>query len=371
MPLNWKKDEWSEMAKNDPAKFIQELQSMRAPSAKLFGDTYLLCAMEGFRALNSHANALYETQFFEALTRILPHREAKQPDKYTVSRLSYMETTRVPIAFLQWEEALRKNGHGVAKRDYHGWILKLRPKYWYDKENYKAFSLDNAPVWASAYVKAHRGESPFPLLQWLKTAPLQEGMPVISAIAAMEKETPPPWLARGLEAILERTDDIFQSGLIHETIGVLSTALASPTPASDQAILRLMREQPKGMSYMTHAWLGVFHRDGHHNNMLDWWNRLASAERGGHRGTQGFVGLGVQSHVAIHQKSIGLASYGRLGIQCMHGVFGFNGIRKLHPIRHPDCAVEDGGTRPGARACLHCTAPKSSVGRADPWGFGF
>lgn len=280
MPLNWKKDEWSEMAKNDPAKFIQELQSMRAPSAKLFVDTYLHCAMEGFRALNSHANALYETQFFEALTRILPHREAKQPDKYTVSRLSYMETKRVPIAFLQWEEALRKNGHGVAKRDYHGWILKLRPKYWYDKENYKAFSLDNAPVWASAYVKAHRGESPFPLLQWLKTAPLQEGMPVISAIAAMEKETPPPWLARGLEAILERTDDIFQSGLIHETIGVLSTALASPTPASDQAILRLMREQPKGMSYMTHAWLGVFHRDGHHNNMLDWWNRLASAERG-------------------------------------------------------------------------------------------
>lgn len=280
MPLNWKKDDWSDMARNDPAGFIQALQAMRPPTAKLFVDTYLHCVLDGFRALNIHANSAYETQFFEALSKLLPHKEAKQPDKYLVSRLSSMDVKRAPVAFLLWEEALQKNGNGVSKRNHHGWILKLSPRYWYDAKKYNEFPLDNAPVWASAYVRAHRGESAAPLLQWLRTAPLQESMPVVSAIAVMDKDNPPPWIARGLEATLERADDIFQSGLIHETIGVLSTALSSPTPASDQAMLRLMREQPKGMSYMTHAWFGVFHRDGHHDNMVQWWNRLNPCERG-------------------------------------------------------------------------------------------
>lgn len=280
MPLNWKKDDWSEMATNDPAGFIHALQTMRPPSAKLFVDTYLHCVLDGFRALNRHENATYETQFFEALSRILPHKEAKQPDKYLLGRLAYMETKRAPVAFLLWEEALKKNGHSATKRNYHGWILKLSPKYWYETEKYNAFPLDNAPVWASAYVRAHRGESPTPLLQWLRTAPLQESMPVVSAIAVLDKDNPPAWIAQGLAATLERANDIYQSGLIHETVGVLSTALDTPTPASDEAILRLMRDQPSGMSFMTHAWFGVFHQKGHHDNMLQWWNRLEPSERG-------------------------------------------------------------------------------------------
>lgn len=283
MPMNWKPDVWSELASNKPDVFIKELLVQKPPRANLLTETYLECVSLGFRALSKHKNSQYETQFFQRLTQLMPAMSVLSTKaKYEMERLRFMDADRTPIEFLAWYTALKGHFNPAKTMDYHGWLLTLRKPTYDPHDAHPYFSLDNAPEWAAGYVRIQRGGSPTDLLSWLGQAPVGQSLGVLNAMFSLHREENPGWLNQCALAVLARTADIHKEASVYDALTAVRYAWRQPSasPQLDDAIVAMMRDQPEGMSFMSHAWFGGHYGEESYTSMLSWWDRQTPTERG-------------------------------------------------------------------------------------------
>lgn len=281
MPLNWKPDVWAKLAEEKPAIFLKELAAIRNPSASLFTKTYVQCVLQGFRGLQKHQNWQYETTFFQEMAKRLPNVDAKPPEKYDVGTTRNISAKLTPIEFLQWRDAFVKRVSPSEKFSHHAWLLELRrPSYDFDGAHAR-FSLANAPEWASAYVEIQRGSVFSSRLQhFLSTAPIEECIGIVNAAGSLHEKENPTWFRHCLDTVLSRTQDMHTSVSVHEMLNAMQYAWKTPSPQLDSSLVRLVQEQPRGMSMLTHAWFGSHYGREPYTPMLDWWQRQTPSDRG-------------------------------------------------------------------------------------------
>ena len=281
MPINWKPDAWAKLAASNPQAFLDELATLHKPSASLFTKTYIDCAVQGFRALEKHQNTKYEATFFLELAKRLPHADAKKPGQYELGGIKNIRCERAPVEFLLWSDAATKKVNPAEKINYHSWLLKLqKPRWASDEHQHQRFSLENAPEWAAGYTEIQRGGTSSNLRQWLASAPIADCLGVVNAAGSLHGVEKPAWLTHCLDTVLARSLTVYEGASVYETMSAIKNAWKMPSASTDAKVVNLIREQPKGMSLLTHSWFGSHYGDDPYAPMLDWWSRQTPKDRG-------------------------------------------------------------------------------------------
>ena len=276
--MNWKPDQWEDLAASNPDIFLKELQGLNAPNASLFTSTYLECAVGGFRGLSKYKNVDYDTLFFETMALRMPHVNAKPPSNMQLDRVRYMDAKCSPIEHLLWLDALEEGLKPSERLHCHRWLLALRKSKYDDKST--TFSLKNAPPWAAAYARIQQGQTyVVELGQWLESSPVKDTLEFLNAACSLHMDEKPTWLIYGLNIVLSRAQDLYSSLRISDVTQAIASAWKMPSPALDASIEYLIINQPIGMSLMTYSWLGPF-TENPYQPMLNWWSRLSAEAKG-------------------------------------------------------------------------------------------
>jgi len=287
MALTWKPKEWKS-ASADPVLFLNELRSIKNPSARLEHKTYSECIKTAYKLLPNN----YHEEFFSLLINRLPHPESVKPKtEFELNTNSYIESDYAVVTSRSWVLAVSKVWDINKKERAYDWMFTFcYPDDKYPPIDWPSVSFDKGPSWLRSFVfsrtKDYKQEYKIKWLKKLDSLSLPEALDIVVATAHHEafkaRDLPTElstWTISSLEHCLKRmqhadlgiSDDQQSQNLEPRLVfDIVKLAISNKNNEYDEYISNLMAGPMKTVNAMLCFFIST---DGSYNK-----NRVTLSE---------------------------------------------------------------------------------------------